>query len=75
VLGGHEPYPAVVVDRNWNLLDANAGVALLTEGVSEELLAPPANVLRVSLHPDGMAPRIANLGEWRTTCSDASAAR
>ena len=65
VLTGHEPYPAVVVDRNWDLVDANAGVALLTAGVAEELLAPPANVLRVSLHPDGMAPRIANLGEWR----------
>jgi transcriptional regulator with XRE-family HTH domain len=66
VLKGHEPYPAVVVDRNWNLRGANSGVALLTDGVSEELLAPMANVLRVSLHPDGMAPRIANLGEWRS---------
>ena len=65
VLAGHEPYPAVAVDRGWNLVDANAGVAFLTEGVDEELLVPPANVLRVSLHPDGMAPRIANLGEWR----------
>ena len=65
VLKGHEPYPAVAVDRGWNLVDANSGVSLLTEGVDEELLAPPANVLRVSLHPDGMAPRIANLGEWR----------
>jgi transcriptional regulator with XRE-family HTH domain len=65
VLAGHEPYPAIVVDRGWNLVDANASVALLTDGVAPELLAPPANVLRVSLHPDGMAPRIANLGEWR----------
>src|ERR671917_423157 len=65
VLRGHEPYPAVVVDRNWNLVDVNAGVALLTEGVAEEVLAPPANVLRISLHPDGMTPRILNLGEWR----------
>ena len=65
VLRGHEPYPAVAVDRGWNLVDANSGVALLTEGVAEELLAPPANVLRASLHPDGMAPRILNLGEWR----------
>ncbi len=65
VLTGHEPYPAVVVDRRWTLVDANAGVALLTEGVAPELLAPPANALRVSLHPDGMAPRIVNLGEWR----------
>jgi len=65
VLTGHEPYPAVVVDRKWTLVDANAGVALLTEGVAPELLTPPANALRVSLHPDGMAPRIVNLGEWR----------
>lgn len=65
VLAGHEPYPAVVVDRNWTIVDANAGIALLTEGVAPELLAPPANALRASLHPRGMAPRIANLGEWR----------
>jgi len=65
VLAGHEPYPAVVVDRGWNLVDANRSVALFTSGVPRELLAPPTNVLRVSLHPDGMAPRIANLGEWR----------
>jgi transcriptional regulator with XRE-family HTH domain len=65
LLTGHEPYPAVVVDRGWNLVDANASVALLTEGVAPELLASPANVLRVSLHPDGMASRIINLGEWR----------
>ncbi len=65
VLRGHEPYPAVAVDRGWNLVDANSGVALLTEGVAEELLASPSNVLRASLHPDGMAPRILNLGEWR----------
>jgi transcriptional regulator with XRE-family HTH domain len=65
VLAGHEPYPAVVVDRGWNLVDANASVALFLERVSPELLAPPANVLRVSLHPGGMAPHILNLGEWR----------
>ncbi len=65
VLTGHEPYPAVVVDRTWTLVEANAAVALLTEGASAELLAPPVNVLRLSLHPDGMAPRIANLAEWR----------
>ena len=65
VLTGHDPYPAVVVNRHWNLVDANAGVALLTEGVAQELLVPPANVLRITLHPDGMGPRIVNLGEWR----------
>jgi transcriptional regulator with XRE-family HTH domain len=65
VLEGHEPYPAAAVDRGWNLVAANRGIAVLTDGVAAELLAPPANVLRVSLHPDGMAPRIANLGQWR----------
>jgi hypothetical protein len=54
-----------VVDRGWNLVEANAGVALFTAGVAPALLAPPVNVLRVSLHPDGLAPRIVNLGEWR----------
>jgi transcriptional regulator with XRE-family HTH domain len=65
VLAGIEPHPAVVVDRHWELLAGNSGLAFLTEGVDPELLAPPANVLRAALHPDGMAPRIANLGEWR----------
>jgi transcriptional regulator with XRE-family HTH domain len=65
VLTGIEPHPAVVVDRHWELLAGNRGVAFLTAGVDPALLAPPANVLRVALHPDGMAPRIANLGEWR----------
>ncbi|PRX45135.1 helix-turn-helix protein [Prauserella shujinwangii] len=65
LLTGHEPYPAVVLDRRWNLVEANAGAALLLEGVAPELLRPPVNVLRVTLHPDGMAPAIVNLGEWR----------
>jgi transcriptional regulator with XRE-family HTH domain len=65
LLAGHEPYPALMVDRAWNLVDANASVALFTDGVAPALLAPPINALRVSLHPAGMAPRIANLGEWR----------
>lgn len=61
----HEPYPALLVDRNWQLLDANAGLELFVEGVADELLEPPVNVLRLALHPRGMAPRITNLGEWR----------
>jgi transcriptional regulator with XRE-family HTH domain len=65
VLTGHEPYPAAAVDRAWNLVDANAGVAMMTAGVAPELLGPPANAMRLALHPDGLAPRIANLGEWR----------
>ena len=65
ILTGHEPYPALVVNRWWEMLDSNTAVALLTEGCAPELLVPPVNVLRVSLHPDGMAPRIVNLPEWR----------
>ena len=65
VLAGHEPYPALLVDRRWNLVDANDAATALTAGVAPELLDPPANVLRASLHPDGLAPRIANLPEWR----------
>ena len=65
VLDAHQPFPAVVVDRAWNLVAANAGIDLFTRHVDPALLAPPANVLRASLHPDGLAPRIANLAEWR----------
>jgi transcriptional regulator with XRE-family HTH domain len=65
VLRGHEPYPALVVDRHWGLVSANRAVALLTAGVASHLLEEPVNVLRLALHPDGLAPRIANLGEWR----------
>src|SRR5881275_2574520 len=65
VLRAHEPYPAAVVDRGWNLVAGNAGIAVLTAGVAAHLLEPPVNVLRVSLHPEGMAPRITNLAEWR----------
>src|SRR6188472_3378399 len=57
VLRGHEPYPAVVVDRGWDMVAANATVGLLSAGSAPELLEPPANVLRISLHPEGMAPR------------------
>src|SRR5262249_13640335 len=64
VLGGNEPYPAAGVDRWWDMQDANWGVAMLTEGCAPALLTPPVNVLRLSLHPDGMASRIINLGQW-----------
>lgn len=65
VLAGHEPYPALAIDRHWTLVAANRALAPLLEGVAEALLRPPVNVLRVSLHPDGLAPRIVNLAEWR----------
>lgn len=67
VLKGHEPYPAIAVDKGWNMVLANAAIAPFLEGVEEPaLLSPPVNVLRLSLHPKGLAPRIANLDEWRT---------
>lgn len=65
VLAGHEPYPALAIDRHWNLAAANRAVPPLLAGVAPELLEPPVNVLRVSLHPEGLAPRIANLPDWR----------
>ena len=65
VLKGHEPFPALAVDRHWNLVAHNALVPLLMDGASPALLAPPVNVLRLSLHPEGVAPRIANLAQWR----------
>ena len=70
VLRGHEPYPAAVVDRWWEMVAANSAIAVLTEGVAPELLAPPANVMRVALHPQGMAPRIVNFAEWRAHLLD-----
>ena len=67
VLAGHDPYPAAVVDREWELLAGNRGLRLLVglAAPAPELLEPPVNVIRLSLHPDGVAPRIANLAEWR----------
>jgi transcriptional regulator with XRE-family HTH domain len=65
VLAGHEPYPALAIDRTWNLIAANRVVPALLTGVSPELLQPPINVLRLSLHPEGLAPQIANLPQWR----------
>jgi transcriptional regulator with XRE-family HTH domain len=70
VLRGHEPFPAAVVDRGWEMVASNSGIALLIEDVAPHLLEPPINVLRVSLHPEGMAPRIANLGQWRAHLLD-----
>lgn len=70
VLAGHEPYPALAIDRYWTLIASNNAVAPLLTGIAEALLQPPINVLRLSLHPDGVAPRIANLPEWRAHLLD-----
>ncbi|MEV6431895.1 helix-turn-helix transcriptional regulator [Nocardia sp. NPDC051463] len=64
ILDGHMPYPAVVVRPYGILLAANAAFDVLTEGVAPELLTPPINVLRLALHPDGLAQRVVNLPEW-----------
>jgi transcriptional regulator with XRE-family HTH domain len=63
-LTAHEPYPAVVVDRHWNVVAVNRGVEYVNRDVAPELRAPPANALRIALHPDGLAPQITNLNEW-----------
>ena len=65
VLRGHEPYPALVVDRYWDVVDATQGLSLLLAGVADDLLAPPVNALRVALHPQGLARRVLNGGQWR----------
>jgi transcriptional regulator with XRE-family HTH domain len=63
-LTAHEPYPAVVVDRHWNIVAWNRGVDYVNRGVAPDLRKPPANALRIALHPDGLASRISNLADW-----------
>jgi transcriptional regulator with XRE-family HTH domain len=65
ILAGHEPYPAVAVDRHWTLVAANCAVAPFFAGVAPALAQPPVNVLRATFHPEGLAPRIVNLVQWR----------
>ena len=65
ILAAQEPYPALAVDRHWSLVAANKAVGHLTAGVNSFLLTQPVNVLRLSLHPAGLAPRVANLAQWR----------
>jgi transcriptional regulator with XRE-family HTH domain len=65
VLTGHAPYPAVAVDRDWNAVEVNKPFTWILDGVAPELLEPPVNCMRISLHPAGLASRIVNLGEWR----------
>lgn len=65
ILDAHMPFPALAVDRHWNMIASNPAVAKLLAGVSAKLLEPPVNVLRLSLHPEGLANRITNLAEWK----------
>ena len=65
LLKAHEPHPALAVDRHWNMVAHNASLLLLMQDIPPELLQPPVNVLRLSLHPQGVAPKIVNLVAWR----------
>lgn len=65
VLAGHEPYPALAIDQRWHLIAANRAARHLLEGLPDHLMRAPVNVLRLSLHPDGLASRIVNYAEWR----------
>ncbi|WP_128434283.1 helix-turn-helix domain-containing protein [Streptomyces cyaneus] len=65
LIQGYEPYPALVVDGMYNVHAANRGILMLLDGIPEHLLAPPLNAMRLTLHPEGLAPRIRNLREWR----------
>ncbi|GAB2892946.1 helix-turn-helix transcriptional regulator [Streptomyces deserti] len=65
LISGYEPYPALVVDATYNVVAANRGVMMLLDGIPEQLLTPPLNAMRLTLHPRGLAPRIRNLREWR----------
>jgi hypothetical protein len=64
LLDAHLPYPALLLDDHWDIVDANAGVDRLLAGCAAELLEPPVNVVRVCLHPDGLSGRIGNLEPW-----------
>lgn len=65
ILEGHRPFPALLVDRQWHLVQANEPASQLIAGISPALLQPPVNLMRVALHPNGLAPRIGNSAEWR----------
>ncbi|WP_406505093.1 helix-turn-helix domain-containing protein [Streptomyces sp. NBC_00212] len=65
LLQAYDPYPALMVDATYTVLAANRGMEMLLEGVAGHLLAPPVNAMRLTLHPEGLAPRIRNLPQWR----------
>jgi transcriptional regulator with XRE-family HTH domain len=63
-LRAHEPYPAIVIDGRWNIVASNDALGALLDGVAPALREPPSNALRISLHPDGLAPQIVNYAQW-----------
>jgi hypothetical protein len=64
ILAGHEPFPALVVDRYWDLVSANRPATEIMSGVAPALLEPPVNTLRICVHPDGLASRIVNFADY-----------
>nr|WP_280385054.1 transcriptional regulator [Nocardia wallacei] len=64
ILDGHMPYPALIVDRHSTLIESNAAFDVFLDECAPELLRPPINVRRLTLHPDGLARRVLNLPEW-----------
>jgi transcriptional regulator with XRE-family HTH domain len=70
LLDAHEPFPGIVVDRQWNLVESNVSATLFLANVAPQLLEPPINVLRLSLHPEGLSRSISNLAEWRAHLLD-----
>lgn len=65
LVDAHDPYPALLLDDLWDVVDANDAAHALIAGCDPALVEPPLNVIRLSLHPDGLAPRIRNLPVWR----------
>jgi transcriptional regulator with XRE-family HTH domain len=65
LIQGYEPYPALVLNATYDVVAANRGILMLMDGIPESLLEPPLNAMRLTLHPQGLAPRIRNLPEWR----------
>ena len=70
IIQGHMPYPAIAIDRHWTLMAANEAMPRLLAGVDAALLEPPVNVLRLALHPSGLAPRTVNYAVWRAHLLD-----
>jgi transcriptional regulator with XRE-family HTH domain len=66
ILERHDPYPGVVIDRYWNVVLANSAALGLVHDLPNDILGPPMNIFRVSLHPDGLARRTLNFDEWAT---------